>query len=81
MAYNEDAQTVLDIAANITEVVQAFYVPVVEGTKNINDEGITANLREEWENLEETTISLIEQTEHAWADSPDHEDSDVDMSE
>lgn len=81
MCLEENTQTILDAASNISEALKEFYIPVAEGSKEINEEAITDVLREAWEEQEENVYKLIEETEMAWALRPDLDDSDVDSSE
>jgi len=67
MAYNEKAESIFESASNITDRINESVTPVVEGNKDINDEGITDNLVDAWKDLEESVNKVVEETELAWA--------------
>lgn len=67
MAYNEKAESIFESASNITDRINESVTPVVEGNKDINDEGITDSLVDVWKDLEESVNKVVEETELAWA--------------
>lgn len=67
MAYNEKAESIFESASNITDRINESVTPVVEGNKDINDEGITDSLVDVWKDLEEAVNKVVEETELAWA--------------
>ena len=67
MAYNEKAESIFESASNITDRINESVAPVVEGNKDINDEGITDSLVDAWKDLEESVNKVVEETELAWA--------------
>lgn len=67
MAYNEKAESIFESASNITDCINESVTPVVEGNKDINDEGITDSLVDAWKDLEESVNKVVEETELAWA--------------
>ena len=67
MAYNEKAESIFESASNITDRINESVTPVVEGNKDINDEGNTDSLVDAWKDLEESVNKVVEETELAWA--------------
>lgn len=67
MAYNEKAESIFESASNIVDRINESVTPVVEGNKDINDEGITDSLVDAWKDLEESVNKVVEETELAWA--------------
>ena len=66
MAYNEKAESIFESASNITDRINESVTPVVEGNKDINDEGITDSLVDARKDLEESVNKVVEETELAW---------------
>ena len=67
MAYNEKAESIFESASNITDRINESVTPVVEGNKDINDEGSLIAQQMLGKIQKESVNKVVEETELAWA--------------